>query len=149
MSTTGHFTSSKTFRGFPCAHRRWRHEGHCAHVHGYDRTFIIWFAAHERTENGFVMDFGQLKPVKNWLEQHFDHTLLLDEDDPLLPEFRALEAAGACTLITFDDVGMEGTAQFVYRWVDAWVRGETEGRVWVTSVEVCENEKNSARFSIL
>ena len=87
----GTFTSSKTFRGFPCAHRRWRHDGHCAHVHGYDRTFTIWFASHERTENGFVMDFGRLKPVKAWLEEHFDPPLLLDSDDPLLSDFNALK----------------------------------------------------------
>ena len=92
------------------------------------------------------MDFGRLNPVKAWLEEHFDHTLLLDSDDPLLPQFQALEEAGACHLITFDDVGMEGTAYFVYQWIDAWVRKETEGRVWVTTVEVRENEKNSARY---
>ena len=144
MST---FTSSKTFSGFPCAHRRWRHEGHCAHIHGYDRTFIIWFAADERTENGFVMDFGALKPVRAWLEAHFDHTLLVDSDDPLLPDLRRLEAQGACKLVTFDDVGMEGSAQFVYEWVNPWVQEQTAGRVWVASVEVRENQKNSARYT--
>ena len=24
------FTSSKTYRNLPCAHRQWKHEGHCA-----------------------------------------------------------------------------------------------------------------------
>ena len=143
----GVFTSSKTFRGFPCAHRRWRHEGHCAHIHGYDRVFKIWFFAHQRTANGFVMDFGHLKPVKKWLETHFDHTLLIDSDDPHLLKFKELEILGACRLITFDDVGMEGTAYFVYQWVNQWVQAETNGRVWVGSVEVRENEKNSARYT--
>ena len=49
------------------------------------------------------MDFGKLKPVKAWLESLFDHTLLLDADDPLLPEFRALEARGACRLVVLAD----------------------------------------------
>ena len=92
------------------------------------------------------MDFGRLKEVKAWLETQFDHTLLLDTDDQLLPEFRRLEAAGACRLVVYDDVGMEGTAYFVYCWVNEWVQTETDGRVWVKSVEVHENEKNSARF---
>ena len=142
----GTFTSSKTFRGFPCAHRRWRHDGHCAHIHGYDRVFKMWFVAHRRTSNGFVMDFGQLKPVKRWLEAHFDHTLLIDSDDPHLTKFQELEALGACRLVTFDDVGMEGSAYFVYQWVNQWVKAQTNGRVWVSSVEVRENEKNSARY---
>ena len=138
------YRSSKTFKGYPCSHRRWRHEGHCAHVHGYSRSFTVWFESRERTANGFVMDFGQLKPVKAWLEEHFDHTLLLDADDPLLPEFRALEAKGAARIVVFDDVGMEGTARFVFDWIDAWVRKNTHDRVWVVSVEARENEKNSA-----
>ena len=143
---SGLYRSSKTFRGFPCSHRRWRHQGHCAHVHGYSREFVIWFGAHERTENGFVMDFGQLKPVKAWLEAHFDHTLLLDADDPLLPDFERLAELGAMRLVTFDDVGMEGTAKFVYDWLSQWVEDATDGRVHIVSVEVRENEKNSAIY---
>lgn len=140
------FESSKTFRNFPCAHRRHRHDGHCAHVHGYSRSFTLWFRATERTDNGFVMDFGRLGVVAAWLEQHFDHTLLLDADDPLLPKFRELEEAGACKLVVYEDVGMEGTCEFVARWVDEWLE-QFDGRVWLHSVEVRENDKNSARLT--
>ncbi len=138
------YRSSKTLVGYPCAHRRWRHDGHCAWLHGYSRSFTFWFESSERTENGFVMDFGRLKEVHAWLSEHFDHTTLIDADDPLLPDFRALESKGACKLVVFDDVGMEGTAKFVFDWVDPWVREKTNGRVWLVSVEVRENEKNSA-----
>lgn len=140
------YRSSKTFHGYPCAHRRWRHDGHCAFVHGYSRSFHIWFESTERTENGFVVDFGALKAVKAWLTEHFDHTLLIDADDPLLETFQALERQGACRLVTYADVGMEGTARFVYDWLDPWIRQKTEGRAWVVSVEVRENMKNSAIY---
>lgn len=140
--------SSKTFRNFPCAHRRFRHDGHCAWVHGYSRSFTLWFRTHEPTENGFVMDFGKLKPVKAWLEETFDHTLLLDTGDPLIDQFRAIEEQGGCKLVVFDDVGMEGTCRHVKDWVDRWLETETGGRVWLHSVEVRENDKNSARLSL-
>jgi len=140
------FRSTKTYADFPCAHRRWRHRGHCAHVHGYSRSFSLVFACTERTENGFVMDFGQLGPVKAWLTEHFDHTLLLDADDPLLEKFRALEAEGACRLVVYEDVGMEGTARFVFDWVSAWVAEATDGRVSLERVECRENDKNSAIY---
>ena len=143
---SGTYRSSKTFRGFPCAHRRWRHAGHCAHVHGYSRAFTLTFRCKARTENGFVMDFGDLKPVKAWLEEHFDHTLLLDSDDPLLAQFRDLETQGACKLVVYDDVGMEGSAKFVFDWVAPWVQEHTHGRVELESVECRENDKNSAIF---
>ena len=103
MATAAWFKSTKTYTNLPCAHRRWQHDGACAHVHGYSRSFHLVFRCRERTANGFVMDFGKLKPVKAWLEDHFDHTLLLDSDDPLLPQFRALEAAGACKLVVYGD----------------------------------------------
>ena len=93
------------------------------------------------------MDFGALKPVKAWLEEHFDHTLLIDADDPLMDTFRQLETQNACKLVVFEDVGMEGTAQFVFDWLDTWVQNNTHGRVWVHSVEVRENEKNSAKLT--
>ena len=142
----GQYQSSKVFTGLSCAHRRWRHDGHCAQVHGYDRTVRIDFGAHERDENGFVMDFGGLKAVKAWLESQFDHTLLLDDDDPLLPEFRILEQKGACRLVTFDDVGMEGSAKYICDHVSQWLVTQTGGRVYVISVEVAENAKNSATY---
>lgn len=138
--------SSKTFRNYPCAHRRYRHDGHCALVHGYSRSFTMWFRCTEPTENGFVMDFGKLGPIKRWLEYRFDHTLLLDEGDPLLPQFRAIEDAGGCRLVVYDDVGMEGTCRYVAEYVSEWLQGETDGRVWLHSIEVRENDKNSARL---
>ena len=147
MSTTMTYRSSKILGGYPCAHRKWRHDGHCAWIHGYARTFTFWFEAYHRDENGFVMDFGQLKEVHAWLSERFDHTTLIDADDPLLEDFYALEAKGACKLVVLEDVGMEGTAKFVFDWVDAWVKAKTNERVWLRSVEVRETEKNSAIVS--
>lgn len=140
------YTVTKTFGGFPCAHRRWRHPGHCALIHGYSRSFSVTFACQERDENGFVIDFGGLKPVKAWLESQFDHRLCIDADDPLLPEFRALEAQGAARLTVFGEVGMEGSAKHVYDWVQDWAHAQTKGRVWVVAVEARENTKNAATY---
>lgn len=137
--------STKSFRNYPCAHRRWQHDGHCSLVHGYSRSFHFTFRCREVTKNGFVVDFGSLKKVKAWLADMFDHTLLLDADDPLLRQFKLLEQAGACRLVLLPDVGMEGTAKHVGKHVDAMVKQMTEGRAWVHSVEVRENDKNSAR----
>lgn len=141
------YRSSKNFIGYPCAHRRYAHDGHCAWVHGYSRSFMVWFESETREpDTGFVMDFGKLKPIKEWLEDKFDHTLLLDDKDPLLPDFQELERKGACKLTVLPDVGMEGTAKYVFDYLDVWVEKATNGRVWVHSVECRENEKNSAIY---
>ncbi len=93
------------------------------------------------------MEFGGLKSVKAWLEDMFDHTMLLNEDDPLIPEFQALEEKGACKLRILPNVGMESTAKFVYEKVNGMVTEMTNGRVWVSRVEVRENDKNSGIFT--
>lgn len=142
------FRSTKRFTGFPCTHRQWRAESHCRFVHGYSREFYFEFAASELTKEGWVVDFGGLKAVKAWLEEMFDHTFLASHDDPFLDEFKKLDAAGVIQLRLLPNVGMEGTATFVFDKVNAMIKEQTKNRAWVTLIEVRENEKNSAILRI-
>lgn len=142
-----HFTSTKRFSGFPCTHRQWKSDAHCKYVHGYSREFYFEFAASALSPEGWVVDFGGLKSVKAWLEHMFDHTFLASEDDPFLKTFEELDRQGVVQLRTLPNVGMEGTAQYVFEHTDAMIRQLTQGRAWVKSVEVRENEKNSAIYT--
>jgi len=92
------------------------------------------------------MHFGKLKKLKAFLDDKFDHTLLINKDDPLLPKFIDLELLGACKLVILDNVGMEGTSDFLWDWVNTWLKEEEKGRVCCYKVEVREHEKNSAFY---
>ncbi len=138
------FYSTKKFKGFPCTHRQWKAESHCRFVHGYSRDFYFEFACSERTKEGWVVDFGGLKEVKKWLEHWFDHTFLVSQDDPHIDDFKKLDEQGVIQMRVFENIGMEGTAQFVYDNVNKMINEQTNGRAWITQVEVRENEKNSA-----
>ncbi|MDA9793180.1 6-carboxytetrahydropterin synthase [Bacteriovoracaceae bacterium] len=140
------FISTKRFTGFPCTHRQWRAESHCRFVHGYSREFYFEFESSELTQEMWVMDFGGLKIVKSWLEENFDHTFLASEDDPSLAIFKKLDQDGVIQLRVLPNAGMEGTAKYVYQKVNAMISELTDKRVWITKVEVRENEKNSAIF---
>lgn len=140
------FVSTKTFKGFPCTHRQWKADSHCRFVHGYSREFYFEFESNELTKEMWVMDFGGLKDVKAWLEHMFDHTFLVSEDDPALEDFKKLDHEGVIQMRILPNAGMEGTAEFVYKHVNQMVKKNTKNRVWVTKVEVRENEKNSAIF---
>ena len=87
---TERYTSSKTYRNYPCAHRQWKHEGHCAYIHGYSREFTFHFEAETRDKHGWVVGFGDLKPLKEWLDHMFDHTLLIANDDPEIELFQKI-----------------------------------------------------------
>ena len=148
------FTSTKTFDNLPCAHRQWRHKGHCSFIHGYSRSVHFVFGASELTPEGFVVDFSDLKDLRSWLENWFDHTLLLNEDDPLVkdPIFMAFctdqngDDMHAFDLRILPNVGMEGTAEFVYGYASQMLHEKTNGRAWIKSIEVRENNKNSAVY---
>jgi len=140
------FKSTKSFYGFPCTHRQWKAESHCRFVHGYSRSFHFEFEAKELTQEMWVMDFGGLKDVKAWLDDMFDHTFLVSQDDPYKETFDKLDKEGVIQMRVLPNAGMEGTAKFVYEKVNKMVGDKTQGRVWVTRVEVRENEKNSAIF---
>jgi 6-pyruvoyltetrahydropterin/6-carboxytetrahydropterin synthase len=141
------YQSTKTFTNYPCAHRQHRHTGNCALVHGYSRSFVFLFRAQTLDRCGFVVDFGDLDWLKAHLERMYDHTLLLEADDPLLHAFTELHEAGACMLrVAKYGVGMEGTAQELCEFVDAELRRRTKGRAWCVAVEARENDKNSAVY---
>lgn len=142
------YRSTKSFYNYPCAHRRWAHPGNCHFIHGYSRSFHFEFGAEYLDRNGFVVDFGELNWLHGWLETWFDHTLLVDADDPNMALFDQMHEMGVCNLRKMTDgAGLEGTALFVFDSVDEILREQTQGRCYVVSVEVRENDKNSAIYS--
>ena len=140
------YTCSKTFTDFPCCHRQWRHQGHCRFVHGYSRSFTFWFAATHLNEHGFVVDFSSLGPLQRQLAEQFDHTFLVNHDDPLLTEWQRLHRLGALDLRVLENVGMETTARLVWGWANALLRQRDQGRCCCWKVEARENDHNSACY---
>lgn len=141
------FRSTKRFVGFSCAHRQPAHDGHCKFLHGYSRSFYFVFEADElEPETHFVMDFGGLKPVKAWLDDTFDHTCLINEDDPELETFKELHERKVVDLRVLPNVCMEASAKYVYEHVQKMIDEITGGRVRIVSVECRENEKNSGWY---
>lgn len=146
----GAFKSTKTYDhnvGFSCAFRQWRANSHCSFLHGYPLSFKFVFATNELDERNWVVGYGDLKEVKNWLEYMFDHTTCVAVDDPEIETFRALHDKKIIDLrILPSGVGCERTAEFVGEYVNQWVKNNTSGRCWLESVEVREHSANSALY---
>ncbi len=145
------FRSTKTYdhnEGLSCCFRQWRADhSHCRFVHGYALAFKFTFGASRLDERNWCVDFGDLKKVKAWLHDMYDHTVLVAADDPELSKFQALERDGLAVLRVLPAVGCEATAQQTFDTVDAIIREQTGGRAWVESVEVSEHGGNSASYS--
>lgn len=147
-------TCSKTYSDIPFAHRQWKHSGHCRFIHGHNWSFTFEFACDRDNGQGFVIDFGRLQWLKDWLNKMFDHTCVLNQDDPLVAEFHKVGGDDAWDITIVPDASCEGIAQFLFENVNKILQkgsvldGEDVGRgIRVVSVVVYEDSKNSARFS--
>jgi len=140
-------TCTKRYDDFPFGHRAPFHDGHCRFIHGHNWSFEITFTAKEPDQNGFIMDFGKLKELRAIFERTFDHTLLLNHDDPMrtdITEFLVL--IGIANVIEVSDCSCEGIAKLVWQLSNAAVVKLTSARVRVRQVVVYEDSKNSATY---
>jgi 6-pyruvoyltetrahydropterin/6-carboxytetrahydropterin synthase len=143
------FTSTKTFKSFPCTHRQPAHKGHCRFIHGYDRDFVFHFKCKDlEPDTGFVVEFGgkAMKELKAFLERTFDHTFLANEDDPELELFKEMEEKGLIQLRILPNVCMEATSKYLWEVANRILKEYEGDRCWCYKVEVRENFKNSGTY---
>lgn len=129
-----------------CFRQPHANHSHCRFLHGYSLAFRFTFQAAELDERNWVVDFGGLKPLKKWLEDNFDHKVVLDSKDWALDNFRALEDAGLAELNILDGVGVEKFAEHAFNKAQEIVHEMSNGRCWVVSCECAEHGANSAIY---
>lgn len=68
-----------------CAHRLMNHKGKCAHIHGHN--FYVTFSISAPSDfflekdTNILYDFHHLKKRGQWIEQQYDHRILLNKKD--------------------------------------------------------------------
>lgn len=61
-----HFSASHQLMGLP--------EGHqCGRLHGHNYIVVVVLGSNELNEHGFVKDYGELKPLKEYIDTAMDH----------------------------------------------------------------------------
>ncbi len=144
------YTCQKTYSDIPFAHRQHRHEGHCAQIHGHNWSLSFTFGCERMDACGFVVDFGKLKWLRDWIDENLDHACIFNRDDPLLPEITRLNSENGCSVFKpyiVDQCSSEGLAKHLFTVVDPKVRSMTDGRAFLLSVTVTEDSRNSATYS--
>lgn len=141
------FKSGKTYAhstGHSCAFRQWKADSHCNLIHGYALQFELQFGGYQLDERNWIVDFGGLKPLKEWLKHQFDHTYLVAKDDPELETFIELAKKDLVDLRIVEHVGCERFAESVFDKASEIIKELYGDRCWVESVTVREHESNSA-----
>ena len=100
-------------------------------------------------KHGTKLDEPTRKALEAQLAEQFDHTFLVNADDPLLEQWRALHDQGALDLRVMDNVGMESSARLVWEWANTLLQNRDSGRSCCWKVEARENEKNAAYYEAL
>ena len=143
------YISTKTYKQIgPVAYRQWRADSHCNLIHGYALSFHFEFEADTLDARNWVTDFGGLKPLKSVLEDWFDHTLLVAQDDPMREHLLNLGKLKLAKITEVEKTGCEGIADFLYEYINTILLpsfGASEAqRVWCSKVEVRETDANMA-----
>lgn len=133
--------------GLSACFRQWRAKSHCQFLHGYPLSFKFTFGAQTLDENNWVINFGGLKEVKAWLEQTFDHKMVVAQDDPELDTLTGLALLGLAQPIVLPYVGCEGFARYAFEHVTTWLyENKHSPRVSLLECEVREHGGNSAIY---
>ena len=153
------YLSAKNFDNFSVALRQHKAQhSHCKLLHGYAFEIKVWFASNESDidkqldDMNWIVDYGGFKKppqgngLREWLDNMFDHTTLIEKDDPYLDIFQQLEQMGICKLIVMDKMGAESVARLVYDKFNERLSKTDGARCKVVKVECFENKNNSSIY---
>ena len=145
----GKYYSTKTYGhniGLSACFRQPNAHSHCKFLHGYSLQFKFTFGCDSLDERNWVVDFGGLKPLKAWLENTFDHKVVLDKEDPHMDAFVELQSKGLAELTLLNGVGVEKFAEHAFNFANNLVKEMTNNRCHVISCECAEHGANSAIY---
>ncbi len=78
------YSLRKEFK-FEYAHRLMLHKGACSNIHGHSAKVRVEIYSEYALDNDMIIDFSELKCIQEYLDDQFDHKLILNENDPLYP----------------------------------------------------------------
>ncbi len=153
------YISTKLFDNYSVAIRQWKAQhSHCQLLHGYALKFKVWFASNEPDvdkqldDMNWIVDYGGFKDapkgngLKSWMDHMWDHTLLIQKDDPFADVFEQMGQMGLAKVHLLDKMGAESNAKLVYDHFNSVLSKTDAGRCKVIKVECFENDKNSSIY---
>jgi 6-pyruvoyltetrahydropterin/6-carboxytetrahydropterin synthase len=131
------YISTKTYgpeEGFAVCYRQWRADRKsgapvgsiyppseipgCSALHGYALGFHFEFECETLDARNWVVDFGSLRPLKEFLKENFDHTMLVASDDPHFKDLEHLHKIGLAKMVEVEATGCEAIAKYMCDWLN-------------------------------
>ncbi len=115
---------------FCYGHRLLNYDGPCRHLHGHNGRVEVDIEADRLDARGMVFDFSEIKAaIKNWIDAHLDHRMLLRDDDPALPVLRQM---GEPHFAMTENPTAENIARLIFEQARAQGLPVVEVRLWET-----------------
>jgi 6-pyruvoyltetrahydropterin/6-carboxytetrahydropterin synthase len=138
-------TCRKFYKDIPFGHRQPNYDGPCAHIHGHNWTIELELGCSELDKNGFVMDFGQMEFIQDWIETHLDHAYVLNHNDPLRSQFEHIKP-NPFKFYFVENCSCEGLAVHLAHIFHKKIQDATQKRVFLHTLCMHEDAKNSTRY---
>lgn len=139
-------TCSKMFEEYPFSHAQHNHTGHCRFSHGHNWVIKLTFVASSLDLNGFIVDFGRLKYLKDWMKENLDHKHLFNADDAKGLEVLKNHPDFFDPLIV-KDASCEGLCVYFHEVFSKLIAEHEGDRVKLLTVELYEDLKNSTAYT--
>lgn len=76
---------------FCYGHRLLDYNGKCRHLHGHNGRAVIVLEGEDLCDRGMLVDFSDIKrELRTWIDETFDHRMVLCERDPAIPALQAM-----------------------------------------------------------
>ena len=121
---------------FCYGHRLLDYDGICKHPHGHNGQVEIEVRKNGLDKRNMVCDFSDIKRiVKTWIDDAFDHKMLLRRDDPLV---KILQDLGEPVFICDSNPTAEHIARLIYQHAAGQGLPVTRVKMWETPTSFAE-----------
>jgi len=125
---------------FSYGHRLLDYDGKCAHPHGHNARVEIRLEAAALDGRGMVVDFEEIGgQVREWVDAHLDHRMLLRRDDPLV---KALTDLGEPVFLMEVSPTAEAIAKVIFDAAASRGLPVAEVRVWETEASIASYRRD-------
>jgi len=115
---------------FSAAHFLSHYNGKCEKLHGHNYRVRIWLRGEKLNEGGMLFDFSLLKKLLREVLAVLDHSNLNDME------------------IFNSDPSAERIAKFIFEEIEKKLPDEETGKPILWAVDVYENSRSMARYSL-
>ena len=128
---------------FSAAHILPNHKGKCARLHGHNYRLVVTVRASsladKGSEEGMVIDFGNLDLIVKPIVAQLDHRFLARGDEW---PFSGRPLSDDCCY-----VGVRTTAENLAAWLGRWIGKELEPPVYLYKITLWETDRNCATWT--